>query len=425
MHLTTVVSPLVLVMAGLTVAATVDDFHKGPKHPKGHKDHGASSAHCRDGCHDAFSGLLEVAATHTLGPVTRAARAMAASVPDDQIKLAARSVKDEYKCASKHTQTKEICPSNETACYTVEELHFVWQIREECDKIPEFSDVFNNATSTVTKGQLNGDHKCIWKNTRHYELCPSNNTPCSNKESKDVYYSAEGCDKDPDFIAIFGRISDAASDRPSTVNEASSIKVNDTPGTLQARAVATPNAWDDLGPVTFRTERPEMAVHEIDPRSVSTTTTMGRETTTYATTTTEEIDVMSVIVITDTTSTPSTTTTTSTSSVPTGPPMTTISNIKPGSNTFQMPAQSAPPVVVIVAPSESYSVARTVETLWSSVMQPVNIATATVTRDVSLLIPAQAATSTAKANGASTMQSGAGFTVMAGVGALAACFMMF
>lgn len=77
---------------------------------------------------------------------------------------------------------------------------------------------FNSFLTSVI-GQLNGDHKCIWKNTRHYELCPSNNTPCSNKESKDVYYSAEGCDKDPDFIAIFGRISDAASDRPSTVNE--------------------------------------------------------------------------------------------------------------------------------------------------------------------------------------------------------------
>ncbi|KAK3953746.1 hypothetical protein QBC32DRAFT_404647 [Pseudoneurospora amorphoporcata] len=319
-------------------------------------------------------------------------------------------------------------------------------------------------------------------------------------------HALEECVDHPYFSTIFGNT-------PPPGIKASSAKAAIIPVTLQARAMATPNAWDDLGPVTFRTERPETAVREIDPRSeaITTKTTMGRETSTYVTsmTTTAEVDVMSVIIIPDTTSTvrtrnnsrksstltpsvastaqptvtavvvvndPQSTTTVvvfapettatevvlapettataaprpittaaprpittaaprpirtstlsaSTAPVPAGTPITTISNIMPGRNTVQLPSQSAAPVIVINAPEESYSTVRTTETLWSSVWQPINIAISTRTRDLKLVMPpTHAPGSSGKSSGASTTRSGAGVIVMAGIGALAACFMMF
>ncbi|KAK1778958.1 hypothetical protein QBC45DRAFT_433045 [Copromyces sp. CBS 386.78] len=498
MHPTTVLSPLVLVMAGLTVAGKTCT-----KHPKEHKDHGASDSHCGEGCHDFYSRLSKRPATVTYPPVsatkadaipvTLTARAMATSVPDGQMKLAAPSADDDYKVHLK----EEACPSDNTGCSTILEattgpIHAL----EKCVDHPYFSAIFGNTTSPGIKGQKEG-HKCAWEVYGEWEACPSNHTTCFRAENRDVYYSPDGCDKEPDFIEIF-RL-DRISHIPSTVNQASSAKAAVSPVTLQARAMATPNAW----------ERPETAVLEIDPRTeaITTTTTMEPETST----TTVEIEVMSVITIPDMTSTirtrnssrrsstpsvastaqptvtavvvvvdpqstttvvvePQSTTTVvvfapqttatevvlapettataaprpittavprpittaaprpikSTTPVPHGAPITTISNIMPGRNTVQLPSQSEAPVIVINAPEESYSTVRTTETLWSSVWQPINIAISTRTRDLRVVVPpTQAPGSSGKSSGASTTRSGAGVIVMAGIGALAACFMMF
>ncbi|KAK3953747.1 hypothetical protein QBC32DRAFT_312669 [Pseudoneurospora amorphoporcata] len=100
MHPTTVLSPLVLVMAGLVAGKPCT------KHPEEHKDHGASDSHCGEGCHDFYSRLSKRPETYPPAsatkadaiPVTLTARAMATSVPDDQMKLAAPSADDDYKC---------------------------------------------------------------------------------------------------------------------------------------------------------------------------------------------------------------------------------------------------------------------------------------------------------------------------------------
>lgn len=58
MHPTTVVSPFLLLMAGLTVASGADDYIPN-KPPKVHKGHGRYGGPCKDGCHDKMSLLLE------------------------------------------------------------------------------------------------------------------------------------------------------------------------------------------------------------------------------------------------------------------------------------------------------------------------------------------------------------------------------
>lgn len=300
------------------------------------------------------------------GHVTLTARAMATPTPDDQTNVAARSANDDCKCFGKMEGRENLCAPDGTNCVKGETFETIRCITSQkvCDEYAQVLKERADITSTVT-------------------------------------LPAEG---DEYTMA------------------------------LQARAGAATNPWDDLGPVTFRTERPETAVHEIGARQVSTTTLMGQETLTYATPTTEVIDIMSVIVITDgpspasasNTVTP-TTTSSSTSSPPTGSPITTISNITPGMNTIAVPMQSAAPVVVVSAPSESWSTGYTTETLWSSVWEPVNTPISTRTQPVRYLVPntARSENPTGKTSSASTARSGAGLIVVAGVGALAACFMMF
>ncbi|KAK3500315.1 uncharacterized protein B0T23DRAFT_331329 [Neurospora hispaniola] len=231
----------------------------------------------------------------------------------------------------------------------------------------------------------------------------------------------------------------------------------ETTGKSEAIPVTASGPWDDLGPVTFRTERPETAMLEIDTLEASTTTLTGMESTTMTMTTTAAVQVESVIIYdstptttmtltssdeppsatsTDTPiSTSSTTITTSdvsstttTTSAPTGDVLTTVENLTPGPNTVQFPMSSAAPVVIINVPSDSYSSGYTTETIWSSVWEPRNIAVNTVTRPAAFYVPAsssrQTPAPTDKSSGASTARSGAGVIVMTGVGALAACFMM-
>ncbi|EGO60166.1 hypothetical protein NEUTE1DRAFT_119391 [Neurospora tetrasperma FGSC 2508] len=236
----------------------------------------------------------------------------------------------------------------------------------------------------------------------------------------------------------------------------------ETTGKSEAIPVTTSGPWDDLGPVTFRTERPETAMLDIDTLEASTTTLTGMESTTMTMTTTAAVQVESVIIYDSTStttmtltssdepssdepssatstdtpiSTSSTTITTSdvsssttTTSAPTGDVLTTVENLTPGPNTVQFPMSSAAPVVVINVPSDSYSSGYTTETIWSSVWEPRNIAVNTVTRPAAFYVPASSSSQTPaptdKSSGASTARSGAGVIVMTGVGALAACFMM-
>ncbi|KAK3493700.1 hypothetical protein B0T13DRAFT_489689 [Neurospora crassa] len=239
-----------------------------------------------------------------------------------------------------------------------------------------------------------------------------------------------------------------------------------TTGSSEAIPVTASDPWDmdDLGPVTFRTERPETAILDIDTLEASTTTLTGMGSTTMTMTTTAPVQVESVIIYesssTTTTTVPSsdepssdesssatstdtpiltssTTITTSevsssttTTSAPTGDALTTVDDLTRGPNTVQLPMSSAGPVIVINVPSDSYSSGYTTETIWSSVWEPRNIAVNTVTRSAAFYVPASSSNPsetpapTGKSSGASTARSGAGVIVMTGVGALAACFMM-
>lgn len=210
---------------------------------------------------------------------------------------------------------------------------------------------------------------------------------------------------------------------------------------------------DDLGPVTFRTERPETAMLDIDTLEASTTTLTGTGSTTMTMTTTAPVQVESVIIYESSstttttvppsdepssdesssatsTDTPISTSSTTTTSAPTGDALTTVDDLTRGPNTVQLPMSSAAPVIVINVPSDSYSSGYTTETIWSSVWEPRNIAVNTVTRSAAFFVPAssfkpsETPAPTGKSSGASTARSGAGVIVMTGVGALAACFMM-
>ncbi|EAA29139.1 hypothetical protein GE21DRAFT_8405 [Neurospora crassa] len=224
----------------------------------------------------------------------------------------------------------------------------------------------------------------------------------------------------------------------------------ETTGKSEAIPVTASDPWDmdDLGPVSFRTERPETAILDIDTLEASTTTLTGMGSTTMTMTTTAPVQVESVIIYessstttttvpssdepssTTSTDTPILTSSTTITSAPTGDALTTVDDLTRGPNTVQLPMSSAAPVIVINVPSDSYSSGYTTETIWSSVWEPRNIAVNTVTRSAAFYVPASSSkpsetpAPTGKSSGASTARSGAGVIVMTGVGALAACFMM-
>ncbi|KAK3388399.1 hypothetical protein B0T20DRAFT_397910 [Sordaria brevicollis] len=351
--------------------------------------------------------------------VTLAARAMATPIPDDQKKAPARSGQKGCKCFVKADFHSDICGPNNKNCKKMEgtELTRCITNQQECNKYAQEAKKKHGKTSTV-------------------ELPPV----------IDEYIKA-----------------------------------------LQARAGAIDEQWKDLGPVTVRTERPEAADHEIQPRTAEATstvtgqetftytstmvidvasvvvveqdgppttsdheiqprtaeattyTTMGQDTITY--TSTEVIDVASVVVeqdgppttLTSTIFAPTSVTTTvspTTTLTVTGTPMTTFTNITGGLNTITVPMPSNAPVIVVSGQGESWSTGSTTETIWSSVWEPINTPIATTTKRVIKYIPisknpSQAANPTGKTSSAAAARSGTGVMIMAGVGALAACFLMF